>query len=439
MPEEHKGRISIAVAVERTDWNQYAGQASYVKRRGERRRRRLQAGTALATTAAVIAVAVVANAMTKKSDASPAAKTSMSDYPTFPAKLPAKPILFTGRDLLQSGVIGAGAVAGHQWQIAYRIVRSGSAANGQPQANAVDVTLDGQTITIDGGSGAQLSSQSYTALNDRFEAGWNRTTNPMVVAFGSPSPGVTSVDLVWKNGTVVQVPIYSATGTRFASFAWDPANPPEALEQVGTSGVQKIAITYDGGESWNPGGMDSGKVPSPIQSTPPAVTTPTSTPNLSQTPQGVTRLSSGVLGEGTVAGRRWQLAYEIIPSGSAENDSNEVLCTDTTVDATTTKGICTSSKPFTSRLRFDYSVRQQVPLVVAYGAGEPGTTSMGLEWADGTKAVNAMRDVEGNPMAALAFDPAQPPAYLLEFGSYGEYRIPLTNLTRYKWTFTWPN
>jgi len=85
------------------------------------------------------------------------------------------------------------------------------------------------------------------------------------------------------------------------------------------------------------------------------------------------------------------------------------------------------------------SVRQQVPLVVAYGAGEPGTTSMGLEWADGTKVVNAMRDVEGNPMAALAFDPAQSPSYLLEFGSYGEYRIPPTNLTRYTWTFGWPN
>lgn len=439
MPEEQKGRMSIAVAVERTDWNQYAGQASYVKRRGERRRRRLQAGTALAATAAVIAVAVVANGITKDSDASPASQTSVSDYPTFPAKLPTKPILFTGRDLLHSGVIGAGAVAGHQWQIAYRIVRSGSAADSQPQANAVDVTLDDQTITINGGSGAQLSPQGYIALNDRFEPGWNRTTNPMVVAFGTPSPGVTSVDLVWKNGTVVQVPIHSATGTRFASFAWDPANPPEALEQVSANGVQKITITYDGSESWNPGVMQSGKVPPPIQGTPPAVTTPTSTPNLSQTPQGVTKLSSGVLGEGTVAGRRWQLAYEIIPSGSAENDSNEVFCTDTTVDGTTAQGVCTSSKPFTGKLQFNYSVHQQVPLVVAYGAGEPGTTSMGLEWADGTKAVNAMRDVEGNPMAALAFDPAQPPSYLLEFGSYGEYRIPLTNLTSYNWIFTWPN
>ena len=439
MSEERKQGLDIAVAVERTDWTRYAGPASYVKRRGERRRRRLQAGTALGTALAVVGVAAAANGLARGPVAQPEAvpASAVSDYPTFPAKLPTKPLLFSNRNVLRSGVIGAGAVSGHQWQISYRVIPSGSAANSQPEVSQVDVSLDGKVVTTGGGEGAFLGGHGYEALNQYFEN--TATPNPMVVALGSPSPEVTSVDLRWTNGTVVQVPIQTATGTRFASFAWNPANPPEAVEQVSAAGVQKIAITHDGDEAWYPGQTrPGGKLPSPIPGTPPSVHTPAGTPNLSQTPQ-VKKISSGILGEGTVSGRRWQLAYEIIPSGSAANDSNEVFCTDRTVDATTAQDGCTSSKPFTSRLGFFYSVHMALPLVIGYGVGEPRTTSIGLEWSDGTKVVNAMQDVEGNPMAAVAFDPAKPPSYLLEFGSYGEYRIPLTSETHYTWTFNWPN
>ncbi|MFD0638286.1 hypothetical protein ACFQ9X_48720 [Catenulispora yoronensis] len=174
----------------------------------------------------------------------------------------------------------------------------------------------------------------------------------MVVASGTPSPSVTAVDLRWKNGTVVHVPIVTVTGTRFASFAWDPANPPEAVEQIGPAGVQSIRITHDKSATWT-----NAKEPkdSLVQAAPPPITTPTGTPNLSQTPQ-VNPISSGILGAGTVSGHQWQLAYEIIPSGSAANSSNEVFCTDTTIDTTTTQGGCTSSQPFaTPGINFTYS------------------------------------------------------------------------------------
>jgi hypothetical protein len=154
-----------------------------------------------------------------------------------------------------------------------------------------------------------------------------------------------------------------------------------------------------------------------------------------------------LLGEGTVAGRQWQLAYEIIPSSSPENDSNEAFCTDASIDGTVTDiaGGCSSTRPF-SQVRFGFAYMSggdlaNTPLIVNYGGAEPGTTSVGLEWADGTKQVSAVQYVEGNPMAAVAFDPARPPSYLLEFGSYGEYRIPLTKIHTKPstWTFTWPN
>jgi hypothetical protein len=233
-------------------------------------------------------------------------------------------------------------------------------------------------------------------------------------------------------------------GVRYASFAWDPANPPDVLEQVSPAGVSKITITWDGDSFWNtlsplnPGGQ---KPPTPIvPASPPTVTTPSGAPNLSQEPQ-VAPISKGILGEGTVSGHPWQLAYEIIPSGSAANSSPEVFCDDTTVDGKTYQGGCTSSKPFFSHpgFSFNHSTHGQFPLVIDYDEGEPGTTSIGLEWADGTKAVTAVNNVEGAPVAALAFDPANPPAYLLEFGSYGEYRIALHESTNYTWTFNWPH
>ena len=81
----------------------------------------------------------------------------------------------------------------------------------------------------------------------------------------------------------------------------------------------------------------------------------------------------------------------------------------------------------------------QPPIVTTFGHADPGTTSMGLEWADGTKTATTVTMVEGTPLAALAFDPDHAPSYLLEFGSYGEYRFPLTGHLDYTWTFDWPS
>ena len=466
MSEQKSERPGIAEAVERTDWTRYAGQASDVKRRGERRRHRLQAGGVLGTAFAVVGVAAAVQGLgsgsVKHQGVAPASKTgsshvtsppsfsqhdsmvpiptlsgppSASDYPSFPATLPTKPILAADPGtVLQSGVIGAGSVSGHPWQISYRVIPSGSAANSEPQVSQVDISLDGKVVTIGGGEGTQVRGGGYQALVQYFQN--SGLVNPMVVAMGSPAANVTSIDLRWKNGTVVQVPIHTATGTRFASFAWNPANPPDALEQVSAAGVSKITITDDGTATWNYGALPAPIVPA----TPPTVTTPTGAPNLSQTPK-VTPLSSGILGEGTVSGRTWQLAYEIIPSGSAANDSNEVYCSDSAVEATTVQNGCTSSKPFgTGKVFFSYAFgHEQLPLVICSSQGDPGTTSMGLEWADGSKEVNAVHQVEGVSMAAVAFDPNKPPSYLLEFGSYGEYRIPLTGSMRYTWTFNWPS
>ncbi|ACU70911.1 hypothetical protein Caci_1991 [Catenulispora acidiphila DSM 44928] len=464
MSEQKSERLGIADAVERTDWTRYAGQASDVKRRGERRRHRLQAGGVLGTAFAVAGVAAAVQGLgsgVKHQGESPASKPgssahvtsppsfrqrnspiptlsgppSASDYPSFPATLPTKPIFIADPGtVLQSGVIGAGSVSGHPWQISYRVIPSGSAANSEPQVTEVDVSLDGKVVTFGGGEGTHVAWGGYQALDQYLQN--SGLVNPMVLAMGSPAANVTSIDLRWKDGTVVQVPIRTVTGTRLASFAWNPANPPDALEQVSAAGVSKITITNDGTATW-----DHGPLPAPIvPATPPTVTTPTGVPNLSQTPK-VTPLSSGILGEGTVSGRKWQLAYEIIPSGSAANDSNEVYCTDSAVDATTEQDGCTSSKPFgTGKVNFSYMFgHQQLPLVITSGTADPGTTSMGLEWADGSKEVNAMQQVEGVPMAAVAFDPNKPPSYLLEFGSYGEYRIPLIGSMRYTWTFNWPS
>jgi hypothetical protein len=481
MPEEQMDKGGITAAVDKTDWTQYAGQAASVKRRGERRRHRLQAGTALGTTFAVVGVAVAVSGLDKGSVAqhwavsthsesapatfSPApsgtatttptttpttspsqAAPPSAGYPSFPAQLPTKPLLIADPGkVLQSGVIAAGAVSGHQWQLSYRVIPSGSAANSQPEVTVVDLSMDGKTISTGGtgGNGASIRAGGYLALavqpdqpDQPVQPGQAAAGDfPMVVATGTPTPGVTSVDLRWKNGTVVQVPIRTVFGTRIASFAWDPANPPEALEQVSPNGVQKITITHDESADW----ADTTQQRTPIApASPPNVTTPTGTPNLSQTPK-VTPHSSGLLGAGTVAGHQWQIAYEIIPSGSAANASDEAFCTDTTVDGQTRQNGCTSSKPFGSvGMQFvDPGGQGQFPLLTTFGAGDPGTTSMGLEWADGTQTVTAVQNVEGAPMAALGFDPANGPAYLLEFGSYGEYRIPLRHNASFTWTFNW--
>ncbi|MEZ0109989.1 hypothetical protein ABH920_004003 [Catenulispora sp. EB89] len=472
MSEERMNGGGIAAAVDMTDWTQYAGQAASVKRRGERRRRRLQAGTALGTTFAVVGVAVAASALDRgsvtrqgaastQSSSAPAvftgapggtatttpgtsssqASPTSAGYPSFPAQLPTKPIFIADSGkVLQSGVIAAGAVSGHQWQLSYRVIPSGSAANSQPEVTQVDLSIDGKATGGAGGAeGAAIQASGYQAYQPALAGQGAAGTFPMVVATGTPTPGVTSVDLRWKNGTVVQVPIRTALGTRIAAFAWNQDNPPDMLEQVGPNGVSKITITHNGTASWT--APDPQQPPTPIvPKSAPNVTTPSGTPNLSQTPQ-VTPHDSGLLGAGTVAGHQWQVAYEIIPSGSAANASDEAFCTDTTVDGKTLQGGCTSSKPFGGigggMSFFDSGGTNDFPLVSEVGTGYPGTTSMGLEFADGTQTVTAVHSVEGAPMAALAFDPNNGPTYLLEFGSYGEYRIPLHHNVQYNWTFNW--
>ena len=464
------GPDGITAAVDKTDWTRYAGQVSQVKRRGERRRRRLQAGTALGTTCAVVGVAVavgglnqgpatrqgasathssstpahITPANTAGTASSPAsspepspAAPAPSNYPSFPAQLPTKPILVSDPGkVLQSGVIGAGSVSGHQWQLSYRIIPSGSAANSQPEVSQVDFTMDGKTVTTGGGEGTTLEGGGGYAVLQPDPAEVAKGFFPMVVASGSPSPGVTGVNLRWKNGTVIAVPIRTVTGARFATFAWDPGNPPDAVEQVRADGVQEITITHDGTSSWRPAPQRTAITPA----APPSATTPSGTPNLSQTPK-VTPHDSGLLGAGTAGGHPWQIAYEIIPSGSAANSSDEVFCTDTTVDGSTQQGGCTSGKPFGGdgfSIGFEQlGGKSQFPIVTDYGTADTGTTAVGLEFADGTTTVTTVHDVEGAPMVALAFDPANGPAYLLEFGSYGEYRIPLAHSTHYTWTFNW--
>lgn len=447
MPGERTDERGLAGAMAATDWTQYAGRASAVKRRGERRRRGLQVGGALGTTLAVLGVAVAVHGSgagsAARQGAMPAASVTPGPspqppgYPSFPEDLPSEPLLIAnpGR-VLASGAIGAGEVSGHRWQLSYRVIPSASAANGAPQVHVVDVSLDGKVVSSGSGDGPLLDARGYQTLDQQLRDGG--IADPMIVASGTPSPGVTSVDLRWGNGTVVQVPIRTVTGTRFASFAWDPANPPEALEQVGPTGVQKITITRDESAQW---GYDARKATPTTPASPPGATPPTGVPNLSRTPH-VTPLASGILGAGTVSGHAWQLAYEIIPSGSSGNVSDKVFCTDTTVDGVSTQGGCTSSDPCCADAWMGFAYHgpgQRPPIVADFGHGEPGTASMGLEWADGTKTVTTVTTVEGTPIAALAFDPGHPPSYLLEFGSYGEYRLPLTGYADHIWTFDWPN
>jgi hypothetical protein len=464
MSEERQERGGIVAAIDSTDWTRYAGQGSVVRGRGERRRRRVQAGAALGTTAAVVGAVFVVNglgqgAVTRQGAAptSPVASTSgivgapgqasgpapgtptasgpasAADYPTFPAELPTTPLFVAepGK-VLASGVIGAGSVAGHSWQISYRVIPSGSAANSQPEVTMTDATLDGKTVNVGGSEGADGPQGSgYVVLNLQNSG----IKNQMVVASGAPSPSAISVDLRWENGTVVQVPIRKIKGVRIASFAWDPANPPAALEQVSDSGVQQIKITYDTMGTWDALISQPSKfavTPQPVDAT-----TPAGAPNLSQTPK-VAPISSGILGAGTIAGHTWQYAYEVIPSGSAANSSPLVLCTDITVDGVTTGGGCTSA-PISGSIGFSFSTdsRSAIPFPLEYDIAPKGTTSVGLEWADGTKSATVTHDVEGWPAAALGFDAANPPKYLLEFGSYGEYRIPFTYASGSTWTFHW--
>lgn len=458
MPEEQQEKRGIVAAVDSTDWARYAGQGSDVRRRGERRRRRFQAGAGLGTTAAVAGMVFAVNGLgpgpVTRQGAAPAARTSttpatptagapgtptapsspVSAYPVYPATIPTKPLLVADAGkILRSGVIGAGTVSGHQWQFSYRVIPSGSAANSKPQVNSVDVALDGKVVSLGYGEGATVTGQGYAVVDQYLRNG--HVANPIAVGFGSLSPSAVSVDLKWANGTVVQLPVTTVDGTRFTTFGWDPANPPQALEQVNASGVQQIKITHDSTGMW---AADSTKKETVTPATTPVPTTPGGTPNLSQTPH-VTPISSGIFGAGTVSGHSWQIAYEVIPSGSAANSSNEVLCTDTTVDGTTRQGGCTSGEPFGPR-SIGFALiggADPLPIVVSFGGTDAGTTAVGLEWADGTKTATVTHDIVGEPMAALAFDPANPPAYYLEFGSYGEYRIPLRDMTTATWTFNW--
>jgi hypothetical protein len=119
-----------------------------------------------------------------------------ADYPSFPATLPTKPIFIANPGtVLQSGVVGAGTVSGHPWQISYRVTPSGSAANSQPEVTQLDGSLDGKVVPLRASEGTRLEGSGYQALDQFFQN--SGLVNPMVLAMGAPAANVTSIDLRW--------------------------------------------------------------------------------------------------------------------------------------------------------------------------------------------------------------------------------------------------
>jgi hypothetical protein len=164
-------------------------------------------------------------------------------------------------------------------------------------------------------------------------------------------------------------------------------------------------------------------------------------PNLYKGPWTV--IKSGVIGEGVVNGHHWQIAYEVIPSQSALNSEPILTCFAVTVDnevgcpGYSEGDVSSSSNPGFSQYVQGTSLSgtPAPPLVVAAGSPPKGTATLALEWSGGRTKPVPVYGADGSVMTAFAFDPADPPIYILESGSYGERRIPVAGQSTSYWTF----
>ena len=438
MPESQKNGIQQVIDEE--DWSLFAGPGAAVRERGvaERRHRQWAAVTmAVAATVAVGAAVIAGQPAETKSAASPVGPAASSV--SAPPAVPTTPILVQGPwKVLQSGVLGGGVVNGRTWQVAYRVIPSQAATNSSTVVTCVDVTSDATTANAGCVSGATWNVGGYQARDGNLRS--TGDADPLIVGYGTVPDTVTAVALQGKDGSLTASAIVPAVGSRFAAFAWDRADAPTALVQTDAAGPRSLAITND----TNPGMWvsDPTAVVKPTPSVKPSsVVTPTGPPIFGAQDEGRT-LSSGILGGGTVGGHQWQTSYRFVPSGSAANVTNRVYCTDDSYDgkALLPSHGCTSwptlYTPMTSLFFTSFGAHSSDPLVRSTFEAQPGTTAAGLEWADGTQAVTPTVQIEGAPVFAVAFAPDSAPAFVVEYGSYGEYKVPLKAQPMSRtWTF----
>jgi hypothetical protein len=413
--------VVLEDALEGHDWSRYAGPGADVRRRGEvgRRRRRVTVLGVAALVAAGAALPALWPSSERRGD--PVTHT--------PDHIPGVPVLPKGAPYkaLAGGVIAEGSVKGVFWQEAWATIPSQSAANSEPVVTCEFVTF-GTVTQIRGcgegtakpGPNAAPDTQDYSAQAYGTLDGF---TAPFVLVDGGVPVGTTSMTLRWEKGRTQDVPI---PDNRETAFVFTPDDPPSTVVEQGPYGTKTLAVTKATNGMWHSNTADEVEV---APASPPSVTPLDGTPRVMDTPLGKTT-SSGILGQGTVGGHRWQLAYRVIPSGSAANSSPYVTCMYLTLDGVTSPGSCDGSAyppqpQGTPTFWFAKDHEDTSPLLTQTQSVDEQTTAVGLEWSDGTQHVTAVARLNGIKVATVAFDPYNPPAYVLFLGAYGERKVPV--------------
>jgi hypothetical protein len=407
------------------DWARYAGPGSAVRIRGERRRRRRRStalGVAAMTTAVGVAVPTLGPRILRQDQ-------------NAAAHAPGVPILPEGTSrVLASGVLGEGYVRGVFWQVAWETIPNPSSTDSSPTQSCRVLTVGESTgkAWCTEGSGPIHPPAGFTIENPAFQL---KLTTPLLVAAGTTAPGTVSLTARWHDGRSQPV---SLDDLGRAAVAFAPDDPPATLVEQGSYGTRTLTVTRKPqNETFV---TDNGHMVQVQPASPPVVQPLISPAPLATDPGGKT-LYSGTLGQGTAGGHTWELAYRVVPSGSTANTSPFVTCEDLTVDGVSHKEGCSSgdghASPHTSHptpvFAFGPAPESPVPLLLDTVWVDDQTTAVGLQWADGTQTVTAVAPYGGNSRAAVGFDPAKPPAYILLIGSYGEKKLPVISRSSTIW------
>lgn len=409
------------------DWARYAGSGSTVRLRGERwQRRRRSTALGVAAVAAAVGVAVPTLGPRVLHQRQSAAEHA-----------PGVPILPKARyQVLASGVLGEGSLRGLFWQAAWETIPSQSSANTSPTVSCQVFTIGETTETgwCDQGSGPIYPSPGFDVV-DFTNAMWAKTKAPLLMALGTTARGTVSLTARWSDGRSRPVPL-DDLGRGAVAFTSD--DPPATLVEQGSYGSKTLTVTRT--RRSGPWVSDNNHMVQVQPATPPVVQPLVSPAHLATEPGGET-LYSATLGQGTAGGHTWEQAVRVVPSGSTANSSPFVTCMDLTVDGVSHNQGCSSGNGFaaphtshpTPVFAFGPTPDSPVPLALETVSVDDETTAVGLQWADGTQTVTAVAHYGANSSAAVGFDPARPPAYVLLFGSYGEKKLPVISRSNTMW------
>ncbi len=111
---------------------------------------------------------------------------------------------------------------------------------------AMDATVSGDNVTLDGGTGDNLPAvgTAVTAMVPQSEAFVVGHADLRLLAVGTPGTGRQALAAFLDSGgsLVRAVPVYEATG----AYLWEPGDPAAAANPFGTTNGATVALSHGG-------------------------------------------------------------------------------------------------------------------------------------------------------------------------------------------------